>query len=58
MNAKLGIVGRDCLADMGARSFGQTGDAAGIAANPGLAFSQEPVHYPVLMPEELEEMRG
>jgi hypothetical protein len=43
---------------MGARSFGQTGDAAGIAANPGLAFSQEPVHYPVLMPEELEEMRG
>lgn len=57
MNAKLGIVGGGCLADMGAR-FGQTGDAAGIAANPALAFSQEPVHYPVLMPEELEEVRG
>jgi hypothetical protein len=56
MSAKLGIMGRGRPACMGARLFGQTGDAEGVAANLGLVFSQEPVHCPVLMPVELEEM--
>jgi hypothetical protein len=49
-------MGRGRPACMGARLFGQTGDAEGVAANLGLVFSQEPVHCPVLMPVELEEM--
>jgi hypothetical protein len=56
MNAKLGMVSGGRLTDLGAGFFGQTGNAGESFAERGLIFSQEQVHHPVLMPEEIEEM--